>query len=99
MIMLLCKLKVYSACTIYNYQAIMRQFGPGSVVSSKVNLSAEIVSWSPCLVNTSSRLVSTIVDERRVTLCTGESACMLTGRRDTYRFNDLSEKQQQQIKE
>ena len=38
------------------------------------------------------------VDESRVTLCTGESACMLTGRRDMPTgivLMMLSEKQQQ----
>ena len=75
----------------------MRQVGPGSAVSSKVNLSAEIVSWSPCLVKHFIKILSTIVDESRVTLCTGESACMLhvTGRRDMPTdivFNDVKQK-------
>ena len=68
---------------------MMRQFGPGSAVSSKVNLSAEIVSWSPCLVK---HFIKIIIHYR----------CMLTGRRDmpTELFlMMLSEQQQQQLKE
>ena len=73
----------------------MIQEGPGCAVGSKVNLWAEIVSWSPCLVKHLIKIIIHHVDERRVTLCTGESACMLTGRRDMSTdivFNDVKRK-------